>query len=222
MRNNYYIYNRGNITYTGMGHKTIQNEEEIKLFINTMVAAYRVSIIPPTLQIIEGNGDDTHKDFDAIPVDTQIGYQTSFYKVYFKAKDINLVTDSAKDIRCRIYIQDGSSSLIVNGENIPVTDKTAKTTAGWRIYESFSNAEVAPLYDAAKGIYYYPLVSGKEYYIQVPLIEEDSNTVNLSETKSLDLYVEIQTFITKNGKVNESSFVYDSFKLSQINLFDLD
>ncbi len=43
VRNNYYIYNAGNITYTGVGHsynKELTNDEA-KLFVNTMVAAYR-------------------------------------------------------------------------------------------------------------------------------------------------------------------------------------
>ena len=57
VRNNYYIYNRGNITYTGMGHSNIDREEEIKLFINTMVAAYRVSIQSPEITIVEGLHD---------------------------------------------------------------------------------------------------------------------------------------------------------------------
>ncbi len=40
VRNNYYIYNKGNITYSGVGHSTKMSEDETKLFINTMIAAY--------------------------------------------------------------------------------------------------------------------------------------------------------------------------------------
>lgn len=46
-RNNYYIYNTKNITYTGMGHSGGVSDKEVKLFINTMIAAYRAAQIPP-------------------------------------------------------------------------------------------------------------------------------------------------------------------------------
>ncbi|MBP9996658.1 MAG: DUF5057 domain-containing protein [Lachnospiraceae bacterium] len=43
-RNNYYIYNKGNITYTGAGHSEItsgaQYDSERKLFVNTLIASY--------------------------------------------------------------------------------------------------------------------------------------------------------------------------------------
>lgn len=48
-RNSFYIYNKGNITYTGSGHgegffgqaNGLMTDDEVMLFINTMVAAYR-------------------------------------------------------------------------------------------------------------------------------------------------------------------------------------
>lgn len=43
VRNNYYIYNIGNVTYSGVGHNGELTEDEVKLFINTFVAAYRAA-----------------------------------------------------------------------------------------------------------------------------------------------------------------------------------
>lgn len=41
-RNNYYIYTKGNITYTGLGHRnTTLTNDEVKLFVNTMISSYR-------------------------------------------------------------------------------------------------------------------------------------------------------------------------------------
>ena len=48
-RNSFYIYNKGNITYTGSGHgegfygqnNAQMTDDEVKLFVNTMIAAYR-------------------------------------------------------------------------------------------------------------------------------------------------------------------------------------
>jgi hypothetical protein len=63
VRNNYYIYSNGNIMYTGVGHSSMDavtaegekvekyRENEVKLFINTMIAAYSAGIEPPTVEI---------------------------------------------------------------------------------------------------------------------------------------------------------------------------
>ncbi len=57
IRNNYYIYNKANITYTGMGHKlddgTVSlSVDEIKLFVNTFIAAYRATAKPVDVQVV--------------------------------------------------------------------------------------------------------------------------------------------------------------------------
>lgn len=37
--NSYYIYSKGNVTYTGSGHSQVSSEEELKLFVNTVIRA---------------------------------------------------------------------------------------------------------------------------------------------------------------------------------------
>lgn len=67
VRNNYYIYNIGNVTYSGMGHIAYYETEldmevcakEIELFVNTFVAAYRAAAKPLTVEI---TNDDATKD----------------------------------------------------------------------------------------------------------------------------------------------------------------
>lgn len=59
VRNNYYIYTKGNVTYSGVGHSSIANQEmELKLYINTMVAAYNSGVKAPKLSIKDGSSDD--------------------------------------------------------------------------------------------------------------------------------------------------------------------
>lgn len=54
--NNYYIYNKGNVTYTGVGHSTLgeMTEFEKRLFVNTMIAALRAGIEGPQPVITNG------------------------------------------------------------------------------------------------------------------------------------------------------------------------
>ena len=216
VRNNYYIYNRGNITYTGMGHRTIDNNaEEIKLFINTMIAAYRVSIQSPKLTIVEENDYSTEKRFDAIPAEEMLINNENHYSLYFKVEDMNLVSEAAKDIRIKIYLEGGADSITIDSNVISVTDKTMDTE--WQVFDPSTGSALT-----ADPSGYYKLTEGKVYYVRIPLREEGGTVENLSELKSLDLYMEAQTVIYKKGKVIESAFVYDNFKLTQINLFDLD
>lgn len=51
-RNYYYTYTKGNITYSGTGHKTPTSVEEHKLFINTIIKASRGANHAPTLEVV--------------------------------------------------------------------------------------------------------------------------------------------------------------------------
>lgn len=53
VRNNYYFYSKGNVIYTGAGHSTVSGEEEIKLFINAMVAAANVTAVEPEIHFVK-------------------------------------------------------------------------------------------------------------------------------------------------------------------------
>ncbi len=68
-RNNYYIYTKGNVTYTSVGHTQGEEgypaleDDEIKLFLNTMVNAYRSSASDPYIRVTNpgaiNNGNST-------------------------------------------------------------------------------------------------------------------------------------------------------------------
>lgn len=85
-RNNYYIYTKGNVTYTGLGHSksddSPMSDNEIKLFVNTMIAAYRSSASDPYIRVTNpdavNNGKTTTlyvEDRDNAGSDTAITYR---------------------------------------------------------------------------------------------------------------------------------------------------
>lgn len=51
--NNYYIYNMGNVTYSGVGHATPTDVREKQLFVNTMVAAYAAGTRAPVVDVTD-------------------------------------------------------------------------------------------------------------------------------------------------------------------------
>jgi hypothetical protein len=69
-RNNYYIYTKGNVTYSGVGDAYINKPEftaETQLYINTMIAAYQASAQKPEITIKE-SADSSSPDKDTIYV----------------------------------------------------------------------------------------------------------------------------------------------------------
>lgn len=67
--NNYYIYSKGNITYTGAGHRFIKDDAtECLLFVNTVVAAIKVGNFAPDVTYTESvsvNGSDVLYGYEA-------------------------------------------------------------------------------------------------------------------------------------------------------------
>lgn len=63
--NNYYIYSKGNITYTGAGHSKITGDAEKKLFINTVIAALKAGNYEPEVNVTNAytNGKDKCIDY---------------------------------------------------------------------------------------------------------------------------------------------------------------
>lgn len=75
--NNFFIYNCGNITYTGSGHSgDLPNgsKYEAQLFINTMVAAYKAGVRSPVISMYESSDVTSDKITSiAVPYDEAIG-----------------------------------------------------------------------------------------------------------------------------------------------------
>lgn len=56
-RNYYYTYSKGNITYSGTGHSNDFTDDELKLFVNTIIKADRSCNHPPTLKAKKKEGE---------------------------------------------------------------------------------------------------------------------------------------------------------------------
>lgn len=80
VRNDYYIYNKGNVTYSGMGHmqwgsaenSVILPDYEIQLFINTFVAAYRAAAVGVKVEVVndDATGDSAGDQYLCVDVDS--------------------------------------------------------------------------------------------------------------------------------------------------------
>lgn len=121
--NNYYIYSKGNVFYSGVGHSAVSGDMEAKLFVNTMIAAYRISYDAPTVKIekadmtsgvgagqssaydlsVDKNSD---KDYSANVPDEYADY----VRIYFRPEDMSFSNDM--DVRISYAKKDGSMGYI--------------------------------------------------------------------------------------------------------------
>lgn len=140
-QNNYYIYNKGNITYTGLGHynnsggvDTGLPDDEVKLFVNTMISAFRFTAAKPDVDITNESGSNNsnesviYVDIDESNItmanDTQIPVQLkirddSFYdvtdrKYYLQMSDVNGADTS---INNRVTAKGDGTALVLNANN---------------------------------------------------------------------------------------------------------
>ncbi len=189
VRNNFYIYNKANITYSGVGHSGGLSDEEIKLFINTMIAAYTAaaSASKPVITNRDKSSDNNNNDYlyvdymanDAVnAIGNDILVNESGAKVkrtYFKLRNNSIVSN--KQMTLFIYpaelsYQDnpnGSRNIQINGNlsnnlALDIYDaetgvKTAKRTVG------FNRTDTGAWVTYTGSI----VESGYEYYVDIPI-----------------------------------------------------
>lgn len=222
VRNNYYIYNKGNITYSGAGHSPISNVNEIKLFINTMIAAYNAQIKVPEISIVE-SGEPEAPDIEniIIPYDTSVNSADVDFvdfgtgtdgtdgqmKIYFNVYDGNL-TARDKIIKIdSIFISDSSGTDNFEDANGSIL-KGRKYTAGsqMKIYDATNGQEAG----------YEKLISGRTYYVLAPIGDI------FKTDQSIQLHVQMHTEIGSGTNLQKTPNASDSVTISRAEIFDLD
>ena len=218
-RDNYYIYNKGNITYSGVGHKVGLWDNEIKLFTNTMIAAYRTGDSTLSIEVT---------DWDASSTETTIGNKTYDY--------VTLPVDYIKKSTGGAYGENivnngkGTSAKQYRRVKFKIYDKTvaANKKVSINFYTSSSKTDtqgVSKLNYYAGSIYRMSdgkvimkdgklqsgqkLESGTEYYIYVPLSAFSVKQIFRCEVKaeitpsgqSNDLVITNSVFVNFNNRL---------------------
>lgn len=97
--NNFYIYSKGNITYTGAGHKNDITKNEQKLFINTVIAALKAGNYEPEVSIDNAYVTGASKDKCINYYEDSNGVAVTFTPIDYDMKQNTLAfTD------CKIYV----------------------------------------------------------------------------------------------------------------------
>lgn len=244
VRNNYYIYTMGNVTYSGVGHRTVgSSEDEMKLYINTLIAAYSAGTHAPSVSVKEapdeGAGDlnniyvtideaieqeniaNNADNNSAIVHDPNETNPTE--TVYFSIKDTNMVrgheyTNEYVDFCVPVEKSDydaAQNNNAIKNDYLTVNDGNNGSIYLKKVDINVAAADDNSAFNSAKTT---ALQSGIMYKAQIPLnlLPQGKN----SQTIYVVGYSKIKTTANDNPQV--TSTAYKTFNIQRVGLADLD
>lgn len=121
--NNYYLYTKGNVTYTGLGHSGTMTNDEIKLFANTLISSYRSQAAAPFVKVI--NEDAIHNAGVTTIYTEDRGEDTQDVTVKLLIGDDSIDTTSGKTYH--LVVQDETGAVVIDN-NAPKKDEIVTFT----------------------------------------------------------------------------------------------
>lgn len=246
VRNNYYIYTKGNVTYSGVGHSDVtQSVDELKLYINTMIAAYSVVEHAPAISLKEGydtksadistiystidtaiQQDEEAKEEgnpDAARLDVDDKGKIATQDVYFTVKDTNMLrnqVDKDTTVNMSFFIEgtkdDHDKEIDDDGNTIYL-----KEMKNWQIYslhDDGSEADSIGQSEAGNNRTFF--ANNKTYKVKVPLetLPAGQNSIKVYAVASSNI-----TVMQNNQEVNKKTpEAYKTFQIQRVGLADLD
>ena len=223
--NNYYIYTMGNVTYSGAGHSRPDNGAEMKLFVNTIIAAYNSGVSAPRISF----RDDNDYDMESIYVISDPANNT-----ILKAADQGNIrsTEAGDVVSVKFVAEDdnilsGNPQICVEFYRSAGTAADAKTVEG--ITEKVVPLNVSSVKDTSGNAVavqngHYVVGNNLTYTVTYPLSEmglfnADSGVVR-SDAEAMNVYVRVYTMFENGSKTTPTNT--DSITISAQELFELD
>ena len=225
VRNNYYLYSKGNVMYTGVGHSTVNNDMEKKLFINAIVASYRASAVDPKVKFVDnfsrtaGEINSEYYMTDQYMVEdgeqNVVGNSKEFY---FKVDDYNMIatnnfTDNIRSLKLELFIDDENGSV---GTDLGLNEVTGKVSRlNVDVYENDWNNRISKNSNGE-----YTARSGNVYGFSINDLEKYVKGQN-GYRNNVKIYAKVSTHFMLYGQETSGEGV-GTLSLQQRQLFDLD
>lgn len=229
--NNYYIYNKGNITYTGIGHSANSTTvDEGKLFINTMVAAYNASVKEPQVMVYESeeNLTPTTTFYEYGDVDNEVAFRTDTQKMYFSVNDMNVIRGTkvaSADYYVKLKTGTTSSTYTANVNGVNKTYSVYSDDAG-NSYLKLTDLKTYKSTDLVNAVEADKLECGVVYCVEIPTTVFDIPGVDGQNTNTF--MVEAKTVLKKTGAITgvktetPTPPTYSKIDFVHVELFPLD
>lgn len=223
--NNYYIYTMGNVTYSGAGHSRPDNGAEMKLFVNTIIAAYNAGVSAPRISFRDDNG----YDMESIYVISDPENNT-----ILKAADQgNIRSTEAGDVVSVKFVAEDDNILSGNPQVCVEFYRSAGTAADAKTVEGITEKVVPLNVSSVKDTSgnavtvqngHYVVGNNLTYTVTYPLSEmglfnADSGVVR-SDAEAMNVYVRVYTMFENGSKTTPTNT--DSITISAQELFELD
>ena len=235
-RNYYYYYSKGNVIYTGTGHSDINNNEaEIQLFINSIVAAANVTATEPDVTFIKSLNPAAEKETTRYYTTDQAIWNKESntlekdMELYFNVKDYNMVSADLsqedldkQEMTVQLYIESSDGSELT-GTGLPESIKGKKVkdiTSEVSKLKEYNDTETK-MVDVASDQKFH-LKQNNAYGFKISDIEDYlRDTQNIGYYTNKKVYVLVTSTVYLYGsKVSTSSVAV--LDLKQRQLFDLD
>lgn len=232
--NNYYIYNKGNITYTGFGDFNNNDwlglgvvVDECKLFVNTLVAAYNASTKPPQISVYESeeNMNPTTTFYEYGDADNEVAFRADSQRMYFSVNDLNVIRGT-KVAAAEYYVALKPGTVNASA----TTYKVGNTT--YSVFKDDSGQQFIKLTDlktyttTGQQIVANELQCGVVYYVDIPTSVFDITGVNGQNVNTFMLAA--KTVLRKTGSLTgvvtetTTSTTYSKVDFVHVELFPLD
>lgn len=232
-RNQYYFYSKGNVIYTGAGHKKVGDcEEEVNLFINAITAAANVTAVEPKASFVKGMnpnaGVETTKYYmtDQTTWNDEQNVVNNDIDLYLNIKEYNMVSADLsqsdldkQEMTIKFYIENENGTEQTDGpEGVKLKDITDKINTIWEYGGSKDGIKVSndQMFHTKNSSVYSLKLSGVEAYLKKT--EENGTKTYKNNCK---VYAKVSSTVYLYGKANTRT-VWTSINLKQRQLFDLD
>lgn len=227
--NNYYIYTMGNVTYSGAGHSTPSKESEIKLFVNTMIAAYNAGVTAPSVRFKDKSGSkiqSVYMLYDPVNHIVLDDKNNGTISVNFQADDYNILA-GGQQLCVEFYkscADDTSGAISVDGITGKVLRLKTDGEDGLKITDSNGNVILPIERNGVKNCY--PITNGATYTLkyssdEMGLFSTDNSGTILNEgAQASTIYARVYTVYDSGSKVTPCGIA--ELSISAQELFELD
>lgn len=227
--NNYYIYTMGNVTYSGAGHSKPSKESEIKLFVNTMIAAYNAGVTAPSVSFKDKSGSkiqSVYMLYDPVNHIVLDDKNNGTISVNFQADDYNILA-GGQQLCVEFYkscADDTSGAISVDGITGKVLRLKTDGEDGLKITDSNGNVILPIERNGVKNCY--PITNGATYTLkfssgEMGLFRTDTSGTILNEgAQASTIYARVYTVYDSGSKVTPCGIA--ELSISAQELFELD
>ena len=230
VRNNYYFYSKGNVIYTGAGHSDVNGDEEIKLFINAMVAAANVTAVEPEVHFVKSLNPAAETETMRYYMTDQTVWTSDEENTleedmtyYINVKDYNMVSADLsqedldrQEMTVQFYIDDTNGNMI---EGCPASGKVSDITQNIGSLTGYGNTGTVTAGEDNK----FHLSQNSAYSLTVHDIEQylRSQSETNGYKENCKLYVKVTSTVYLYGQ-ERTSTKWASIDLKQRQLFEMD